>query len=770
MRRRIALLAGITLGLLFTSRPAGAVITRLTPLREILAGETFIFRAKVETLDPSRPAAILTVDEDLKGKAPFRKLPVNLTGDSEGQKEKHPAQLVRRLACGLPVLVFTSPDKRGRRYTAFGYTNGTWFQMIGHVDAKDPAAVRWAFTHCEPYLRRTFKASTAELEQVIRDGLGNKKRPPDPDPNEKPGLGPEISPPEKSGRAPAAGPLLAVIPSFALFGPLALLAALFPAVFGGLMLVLKRWMVLLSVASVNSTVYLLHGWFEGSLRESWWGKPLSLWTLMTLVTLAGALWSWRRHRAAPPEARTAAALRARRSEKIVLGLFSLVGLAAAGYGWSEGVLFQAPWKELLVMGGVAWVGALYLAYLGFSANDRPALPAEGVMLWALVLGCAGLGATLVPRAQADAAFVDVAWTFEPEESGTIFSSPLVVGDRIYVAAAHAPKPSQIYGAVYCLDRATHQLVWSFDNDLQMKPVSISSPCLADGRLFIGEGFHEDSYCKLYCLNAADGEKLWEFQTASHVESSPCVAGGKVYFGAGDDGVFCVDAATGKEVWHFPGVHVDTNPAVVGNRLYAGSGFGSYEAFCLDAATGLPRWRTKVDLPVWGSPTVVGGDVLIGLGNGDFKDSTKDAPAGALLCLDTESGAVRWTHRVADAVLMKPAVDEGKGLIFFAARDRHAYGVDREGRLCWKQALGSPIVAAPALAGSRLYVAGSQGAVSCLQADSGAVQWTFDVARHSQKTPQLFSSPAVADGRIYFGAALANAVGNTFPVLYCLEEK
>src|SRR5437588_2454338 len=168
---------------------AHAVITRLTPLREVLNSEQLIFTVKVEKIDADKPAVMLRLDNTLKGQVPFQKLPVNLTGDSEGQREQHPTKLLKRLAKDLDLVVFAS--KRGKRYTAFGYTNGTWFQMIGELQ-DDPAKVRWGFTHCEPYLRRTFKGTTEALKQVVQDGLANKKKPPEPDANEPPGLGPEI--------------------------------------------------------------------------------------------------------------------------------------------------------------------------------------------------------------------------------------------------------------------------------------------------------------------------------------------------------------------------------------------------------------------------------------------------------------------------------------------------------------------------------------------------------------------------------------------------
>src|SRR5262249_61184562 len=100
----------------------------------------------------------------------------------------------------------------------------------------------------------------------------------------------------------------------------------------------------------------------------------------------------------------------------------------------------------------------------------------------------------------------------------------------------------------------------------------------------------------------------------------CVADGRVYFGSGDDGLYCLDAATGEKRWHFrPPLHIDANPVVVGGRLYAGSGlsrrYRDAEVFCLDAAGGEVLWRLPTDLPAWGSPAVGGGQGFFGLGTG-----------------------------------------------------------------------------------------------------------------------------------------------------------
>jgi outer membrane protein assembly factor BamB len=258
-----------------------------------------------------------------------------------------------------------------------------------------------------------------------------------------------------------------------------------------------------------------------------------------------------------------------------------------------------------------------------------------------------------------------------------------------------------------------------------------------------------------------------------------VVDGKVYFGAGDDGVYCVDAETGKEVWHYPGLHVDTSPTVASGKVFGGSGYGTrYYYFCLDAATGKPLWREEWKHPVFGSPTVSGDKVFFGAGNGNMLQSDGQ-PAGALLCVHTASGKLAWpAFEVADSVLTKPAVD-GKH-VTFGARDGYVYCLrQHDGKLAWKKDLGSPVVSSPALAvcktcghASTLYAAAFDGKLFCLDPDSGEEYWMC--ALPANLGPNIISSPCVSarkDGQrcIYFGAVITQG-GEQFGALYCVEDR
>jgi hypothetical protein len=183
-RVRLTLLA-----LLLLAVPAQAVILRLVSMQEVLDGEQLIFVAAVDSVLPERPAVVLKLDEKIKGDPPFDRLPVNMTGDEEAKKGEHTKLMLDRLDPGRKVVVFAS--KKGKRYNAMAFTDGTWFSLQGVID-DDGKTVRWAFLHGEPYLRRTFKGTTAEMRQICIDGLAKKAAPPAPNEKEPPGFGPAV--------------------------------------------------------------------------------------------------------------------------------------------------------------------------------------------------------------------------------------------------------------------------------------------------------------------------------------------------------------------------------------------------------------------------------------------------------------------------------------------------------------------------------------------------------------------------------------------------
>jgi outer membrane protein assembly factor BamB len=363
----------------------------------------------------------------------------------------------------------------------------------------------------------------------------------------------------------------------------------------------------------------------------------------------------------------------------------------------------------------------------------------------MAVTCAAYGAAALPYDGV------VVWTFAADDRGVIVTTPLVADGRIYVGAAlQGVEP---WGGLYCIDPANGKPWWCFTDERRLKPVR-SSPCLADGRLFFGEGSSELHGCHFYCLDAATGKELWRFPQSCAPRSAPCVAGDRVYFAAGKDGVYCLDARTGEERWHYTQGLGVTTPAVSDSWLYVG---GKAEVLCLHADTGQARWRAVTDMPVTGPPAVDAGRVLVGLG---------EDRAGALLCLDASTGRCDKQYGVGGAVVTKPFYVGDN--ICFGSRDGYLHSLSLVGSPDWNLAFNSPVDVTPGRMGDQLFVVTRRGLLYCLDAGTGRIRGRFDIAGHAKAKPCAFSSPTPVSGRVYVGSGLDHLVTGRGAVLYSLN--
>ena len=344
---------------------------------------------------------------------------------------------------------------------------------------------------------------------------------------------------------------------------------------------------------------------------------------------------------------------------------------------------------------------------------------------------------------------NVAWVCNAPGSVAVdfSSSPAVVGNRLYIGASQGSIFS-IGGATYCLNADTGEVLWRHDSEIPI----FSSPAVAGGRVYIGEGFHQDSGCHLTCLDAKSGELIWRFKTTSHVESTPFISEGKLYFTAGGDGVYCIDALEGQEIWHYPDVHADIAPVVHAGKVYFGTGYGDYRVYAVAAQTGEEIWTKQMAYPVWGSPSVHENLVFFGTGTGNFSESAP-LPRGKAVALHAETGEIVWEYEAKDAVHTAIANRDGK--VTFGSRDGHVYTLAAtDGELIWKTFLGGPIVSSPAVTPDAVYVGSNTGHVYALDFETGEVLWEFDVryVRGVGRGIQFYSSPAIANGKLYIGSS------------------
>lgn len=261
-------------------------------------------------------------------------------------------------------------------------------------------------------------------------------------------------------------------------------------------------------------------------------------------------------------------------------------------------------------------------------------------------------------------------------------------------------------AIVAISVADRKQAWRFP---LTKPAR-GALTIADQRVFFGD---EDGH--VYALNEGDGTLAWRAATAGAVETSPAVAGGRVFAvsqdrSSGHGRLYALDEASGKPVWSYSptlaGVGV-SSPAVRGDRVYEGFGDGALRAFSAgtgdllwtagartafsptsapavsgdevyveDASGGLYAFRASSGVRIWdylfprpsarGSALAAGDVVFAGLSD------------GTLAAVGTSDGHLRWQTRVkggpvgpvtpAGDLLLAPYQGKGGGLTAFAHDD------------------------------------------------------------------------------------------------------
>ncbi len=342
----------------------------------------------------------------------------------------------------------------------------------------------------------------------------------------------------------------------------------------------------------------------------------------------------------------------------------------------------------------------------------------------------------------------LSWPFSPKNRKMVqfFSSPAVVGNRLYIGTALGGFFSAS-GVTYCIDTDTKEIVWQHESDI---PIA-SSPAVVAGRVYIGEGFHEDSGCQLRCLDAQTGDPIWSFTTASHVESTPFITKGRLYFTAGADGIYCIDALAGEEIWHFPAVHADMSPLVKDGKVFFGTGYGDYKVYAVDADNGKEIWSKSMPYSVWGNPSSHQNLVYFGLSTGNFAESGPN-PKGKVVAFNIENGDIAWEHKAGDGVLTAIVVHDD--YVTFGSRDGHVYTLKAtNGDIHREKDLGSPVLSSPAVTKDAMYVATEDGMIYSLNIANGDVLWEYN-ARTIKAGLKFISSPTIANEKLYIGSSLS----------------
>ncbi|HEY8504104.1 MAG TPA: PQQ-binding-like beta-propeller repeat protein, partial [Gemmataceae bacterium] len=152
---------------------------------------------------------------------------------------------------------------------------------------------------------------------------------------------------------------------------------------------------------------------------------------------------------------------------------------------------------------------------------------------------------------------------------------------------------------------------------------VATPALVGDRLYVftRQGGNE----VVRALDAASGKEIWKYEYKAPQpqrpgagfqnefigpRSSPTVADGKVLTIGVVGRLTCLDAASGKELWHkdefrsYPKFYAASSPIVVDGLCVAQLGGGDGAIVAFDLATGEEKWKWADDGTDYGSPVLM----------------------------------------------------------------------------------------------------------------------------------------------------------------------
>jgi len=276
------------------------------------------------------------------------------------------------------------------------------------------------------------------------------------------------------------------------------------------------------------------------------------------------------------------------------------------------------------------------------------------------------------------------WAFQTADA--VEAAPLVLGGAVYAGS--------VDGFVYALDASSGALRWKFKTEDKVLGGANWIPSPQGDRTWIIIGSYD---MKFYCLDAATGKEVWSVETGYYVNDTAAVADGKVLFGGCDGQVRVVSPADGRELSTLNvGGYVAGSPILLGGRIYV----ANYEEklFCFDLATGNTVWEYPgEDYGFYSSPAASGDRLVIG--GLDHK----------VHCVSIETGKALWTFATRRQVESSPAISGDKVVI--GSNDGRLYLLRlADGKLLWSYEVGRDITSSPAVAGGWVVVGGEDGGV------------------------------------------------------------
>lgn len=332
--------------------------------------------------------------------------------------------------------------------------------------------------------------------------------------------------------------------------------------------------------------------------------------------------------------------------------------------------------------------------------------------------------------------------------GRGLSSPIVVGDRVFVTCSSGPKQDRLH--VICFNAADgskrwERQFWATGRTMCHEKTSVAAPTPAsDGRYVFAIYSSND----LLCLDL-DGNLIWlrgltqDYPNASNslgMSSSLTVADGVLIAMVENDSesfTAGINVRTGANLWKLdrPKMANWTSP-------YTVQGTDGSTLAVLQSGKGIAAVEPKSGRVVWqytdGASTIPSGTVSGGVLYVPSRGLTALKPAP-----DGQSPKQLWRSGQLGPATASPVVVADKVYTLNGAGVLTC-GNAADGTRLWQLRLKGPFSATPVVAGTRLYCVNEKGLLQVVETSGpeGAVASEFNLAS------TILSTPAIAHGALY----------------------
>jgi outer membrane protein assembly factor BamB len=335
--------------------------------------------------------------------------------------------------------------------------------------------------------------------------------------------------------------------------------------------------------------------------------------------------------------------------------------------------------------------------------------------------------------------------------------------------------------------------WGKDKNIAWKQVipgrGWSSPVVLGGRIYLTTAVTSkdgDQLLEALCLDAANGKILWEKEIFrqdgktsppvhgknSYASPTPLVRGDRLYVHFGHEGSACL-GLNGEVLWRntslrYSPVHGNGGSPILVDDLLVFSCDGGDQRFvvALNVADGKVRWKTNRTNDArkkfsFCTPLVIevqGRKQIISPGS------------NVVSAFNPADGSEIWHVRY-DGYSVVPRPVFGHGLLFISSGfDRPTMLAIRAGgkgdvtdtHVVWESREGAPNTPSPLLVGDELYLVSDNGLASCRDARTGRMHWQERIGG------SYSASPLFADGKLYFqseqGTGVVLRAGTVFKLL------